>query len=57
MRYIGNTARIVTGTGRFAAASGNLNIVGPAIAWPDNNPICALGRWNGQIRGKVCGIG
>jgi hypothetical protein len=59
MRYIGNTAKIVQGTGRFLSASGNLNITGPAIAWPDNspnNPIGFLGRWNAELSGKVCGV-
>jgi hypothetical protein len=40
-------------------ATGNLNVSGPAIAWPDSNPanpICADGRWNASLSGKVCGI-
>jgi hypothetical protein len=59
MRYSGNTAKIVQGTGRFQYATGNLNVSGPAIAWPDSNPgnpIGALGRWNASLSGKVCGI-
>jgi hypothetical protein len=59
MRYSGNTAKIVQGTGRFQYATGNLNVSGPAIAWPDSNPgnpIGALGRWNASLPGKVCGI-
>ena len=55
--YHGNTAKIVGGTGKYAGASGNLNVNGPAIAWPDNgSPIGVSGRWNATISGKVCGI-
>jgi hypothetical protein len=57
--YIGNTAKIATGTGRFISATGNLNVSGPAFAWPDSdpsNPLGARGRWNVQLSGKVCGV-
>ncbi len=55
--YIGNTATIVSGTGRFQNASGNLNISGPFIAWEDSNsPLGVYGRWNSEISGTVCGI-
>jgi hypothetical protein len=56
VHYIGNTAKILGGTGRFTGASGNLNVRGPAIAWPDDNPFGASGRWNPEISGKICGI-
>lgn len=54
--YIGNTASIVGGTGRFATASGSLNVVGPAFAWPDNNEFGFSGRWNAELSGQICGI-
>ena len=57
MSYYGNTAKIVLGTGKFQSASGNLNVSGPAIAWPDSNsPIGFAGKWNPVISGSVCGI-
>jgi hypothetical protein len=56
-RYIGNAAKIVSGTGRFQLASGNVNVSGPFIAWPDNSsPFKLSGRWNPEISGFVCGI-
>jgi len=56
-RYNGNTARIVGGTGRFQFASGNLNVTGPFIAWPDSNsPFGLSGRWNSELSGQVCGV-
>jgi hypothetical protein len=55
--YFGNTAKIVSGTGRFQAASGNLNVSGPAIVWPDSSsPFGVSGRWNPAISGRVCGV-
>jgi hypothetical protein len=54
--YIGNTAKIVAGTGRFEGASGNLNVRGPAIVWPDSNPFGVSGRWDPEISGDICGI-
>lgn len=57
LTYIGNTATIVQGTGKFASASGNLNVTGPAIVWPDSSsPFEVSGRWDGELSGKVCGI-
>jgi hypothetical protein len=52
------TAKIASGTGRFASASGNLTIpAGPFITWPDTtSPLKVRGRWNGQIIGQVCGV-
>ncbi len=51
------TAKIVEGTGRFAAASGYLEIEGPFIIWPDpTSPFQASGRWNGEFNGKICGV-
>jgi hypothetical protein len=55
MSYSGNTAKIVRGTGKFASASGNLNVRGPAIAWPVSETQFE-GRWVPEISGKVCDI-
>ena len=56
-QYIGNTARIVRGTGRFEFASGNLNVRGPFVAWPDaNSPFGLSGRWNPELTGHICGV-
>ena len=55
--YQGNTAKIMEGTGRFVSASGNLNIAGPYILWPEvNPPPKTRGRWNGEFSGAVCGV-
>ncbi len=55
--YLGNTAKIVGGTNRFLGVSGNLNVSGPAITWPDlASPFGVSGRWNVEISGKICGI-
>ena len=55
--YQGNTAAIVGGTGRFASASGNLNVAGPFLVWPDDNSLFGVsGRWNGEISGSLCGV-
>ncbi len=51
--YIGNTAKIVGGTGRFVSASGDLNVSGPAIVSLDVFPV---GRWNVELSGQVCGV-
>ena len=57
MSYIGNTAKIVGGTGRFQGATGNLNVRGPAVVWDDlASPIGVSGRWNPEISGTICGI-
>jgi len=57
MVYFGNTAKIKSGTGIFANASGNLNVRGPAIAWPDEqSPILWSGRWIPELTGSICGI-
>lgn len=54
--YKGNGA-IVSGTGRFAGASGNVSTSGPWILWSDStSPIGVRGRWNAEIRGNVCGV-
>ena len=56
-RYSGNAAKIVSGTGRFRFATGNLNINGPFIAWPDaTSPLKASGRWNPELSGFICGV-
>lgn len=55
--YTGDSAKIVRGTGRFQAATGNLNISGAFIAWPDPaSPRGASGRWNAKIIGQLCGV-
>ena len=59
MFYIGNTAKIVPGTGKFKYAFGNLNVKGPAIAWADTDPlnlIGFLGKWSPELSGQICGI-
>ncbi|MGB0043010.1 MAG: hypothetical protein WCF61_03360 [Terriglobales bacterium] len=51
------TANVVKGTGRFASASGHLEIEGPFILWTDpNSPFGVSGRWNGEFSGSVCGV-
>jgi len=51
------TAKIVKGTGRFAPASGHLEIEGPFIVWPDANSVFGVsGRWNADVNGKICGV-
>ncbi len=55
--YRGNTAKIISGTGRFTGASGNLNVAGPYILWEDSNNLFGVsGRWNGEFSGKICGV-
>ncbi len=51
-------AKIVKGTGRFAAATGYLKIAeGPFILWSDaSSPFGVFGRWNGEFSGSICGI-
>jgi hypothetical protein len=50
------TANVVKGTGRFASASGQLEIEGPFILWTDPNSIFGVsGRWNGEFSGRICG--
>jgi hypothetical protein len=51
------TANVANGTGRFASASGQLEIEGPFILWTDpNSPFGVSGRWNGEFKGRVCGV-
>jgi len=51
------TANIVKGTGRFASASGQLDVAGPFILWPDaNSPFGVDGRWDGEFNGSICGV-
>lgn len=55
--YRGNTAKIAGGTVRFSSASGNLNIAGPFIVWPDSTSSIGLsGRWSGEYSGSICGV-
>lgn len=58
--FLGNykaSAKIVKGTGRFATASGHLELEAPFIVWPDPNSVFTVsGRGNADINGKVCGI-
>ncbi len=50
--YIGNSAKIAGGTGRFQGASGNLNASGPFIF----GPAFPVGRFSADISGNVCGV-
>jgi hypothetical protein len=48
--------KIVKGTGRFANASGHLEIAGPFIVWPDaSSPLGVYGRGNLEFNGEICG--
>ncbi|MGB9456034.1 MAG: hypothetical protein WCB12_08330 [Bryobacteraceae bacterium] len=50
-------ANIVKGTGRFASASGQLDVAGPFILWTDaSSPFGVSGRWNGEFSGNICGV-
>lgn len=56
-KYQGNTAKIISGTGKFADASGNLNVAGPYIVWEDSNSLFGVsGRGNLELSGKICGV-
>ena len=51
------TANVVKGTGRFAPASGQLEIEGPFILWTNPNSVFGVsGRWNGEFSGRICGV-
>jgi hypothetical protein len=52
------THKIVSGTGRFASASGNLLMVGPWLVWPDpTSPFSGLyGRYSAEISGFICNV-
>jgi hypothetical protein len=55
--YKGNSARIISGTGRFEGATGNLNSGGPYVLWEDaTSPFGVRGRWNGELAGSLCGV-
>jgi len=46
----------ISGTGKFLGASGNLNVAGPFILWPDStSPFTVRGRWNGEVNGNIWG--
>jgi hypothetical protein len=51
------SANVMKGTGRFASASGQLEIEGPFMLWNDpNSPFGVSGRWNGEFNGRICGV-
>ena len=51
------TANVMKGTGRFASASGQLDIEGPFILWTDPNSLFGVSaRANVDYRGRICGI-
>ena len=55
--YLAYNVTIVKGTGKFAAATGDLKFRGTFIAWPDDSsPIGISGRWYPEIWGTICGI-
>ncbi len=55
--YLGNDAKIVGGTGKFAGVTGHLNVSGPYVLWPSSSsPFGVYGRFNGQFSGTVCDI-
>jgi hypothetical protein len=47
---------ICRGTGKFAGASGNLNVSGPYILWLSDSIFGVDGRFNGVFSGSVCGV-
>ena len=47
--------KIVSGTGRFEHASGNLFMKGPYIVWGLENPL-PQGRFNAEITGNISGV-
>ena len=47
--------KIVSGTGRFANASGNLFMKGPYIVWGLQDPL-PQGRFNSEITGNISGV-
>ena len=51
-------ANIVKGTGRFASASGQLEIApGPFILWTDpSSRFGVSGRWSDEFSGRLCGV-
>jgi hypothetical protein len=48
--------KIVSGTGRFRNASGNLLMAGTYVVFPWAGGNVFGGRWNGDISGKICGV-
>ena len=52
------TANIVTGTHRFASATGQLEIApGPFTLWIDaSSPFGVSGRWSAELSGRICGV-
>lgn len=50
-------AKIVSGTHRFASASGHLEVAGSFTVWPDaSTPFGVSGRWNAELSGSICGV-
>jgi hypothetical protein len=52
-------AKVVTGTGRFQSAFGNVIFGGPYALWhtAPGAPNSGLdGRWNVELSGRVCGV-
>lgn len=54
--YSAHPARIVSGGGRFQAASGALNVTGPALSWSTDGGTTWYGRWNVVLSGSICGV-
>jgi hypothetical protein len=48
--------KIVSGTGRFRNASGNILVAGTYVVFPWAGGTSFGGRWNGDISGKICGV-
>lgn len=59
-KFLGNykaSANIVKGSGKFASASGQLDLSGPFIVWPDTNSVFGVsGRGNIDVSGTICGV-
>ncbi len=51
------TANIVRGSGKFASASGQLDLAGPFIVWPNSDSVFGVsGRGNLDLSGTICGV-
>jgi hypothetical protein len=49
-------ATIVSGTGKFATASGSIDWGGPFVVWTPDEGLTFSGRFNPTITGTICGI-